>query len=84
MELDLHGQINKRKGWQKVILLTIQGYFDNKVGRNADILPLVCHVSVFYFCHIPAGASAPAHIDIGWTDYPFSAGGCGGLSESCH
>ena len=35
MELDLHEQINKRKGWQKVILLTIQGYFDNKVGRNA-------------------------------------------------
>ena len=35
MELDLHGQIKKRKGWQKVILLTIQGYFDNKVGRNA-------------------------------------------------
>lgn len=34
MELDLHGQIKKRKGWQKVILLTIQGYFDNKVGAT--------------------------------------------------
>lgn len=49
MELDLHGQINKRKGWQKVILLTIQGYFDNKVGRNAAAMTYYLLFAMFPF-----------------------------------
>ena len=49
MELDLHGQINKRKGWQKVILLTIQGYFDNKVGRNAAAMTYYLLFPFFIF-----------------------------------
>lgn len=49
MELDLHGQINKRKGWQKVILLTIQGYFDNKVGRNAADMTYYLLFAMFPF-----------------------------------
>ena len=49
MELDLHGQINKRKGWQKVILLTIQGYFDNKVGRNAAAVTYYLLFAMFPF-----------------------------------
>ena len=49
MELDLHGQIKKRKGWQKVILLTIQGYFDNKVGRNAAAMTYYLLFAMFPF-----------------------------------
>lgn len=49
MELDLHEQINKRKGWQKVILLTIQGYFDNKVGRNAAAMTYYLLFAMFPF-----------------------------------
>lgn len=49
MELDLHGQINKRKCWQKVILLTIQGYFDNKVGRNAAAMTYYLLFAMFPF-----------------------------------
>lgn len=49
MELDLYGQINKRKGWQKVILLTIQGYFDNKVGRNAAAMTYYLLFAMFPF-----------------------------------
>lgn len=49
MELDLHGQINKRKGWQKVILLTVQGYFDNKVGRNAAAMTYYLLFAMFPF-----------------------------------
>ena len=49
MELDLHGQIKKRKGWQKVILLTIQGYFDNKVGRNAAAMTYYLLFALFPF-----------------------------------
>ena len=49
MELDLHGHINKRKGWQKVILLTIQGYFDNKVGRNAAAMTYYLLFAMFPF-----------------------------------
>lgn len=49
MELDLHGQINKRKGWQKVILLTIQGYFDNKVGHNAAAMTYYLLFAMFPF-----------------------------------
>ena len=49
MELDLHGQIKKRKGWQKVILLTIQGYFDNKVGRNAASMTYYLLFAMFPF-----------------------------------
>lgn len=49
MELDLHGQINKRKDWQKVILLTIQGYFDNKVGRNAAAMTYYLLFAMFPF-----------------------------------
>lgn len=49
MELDLHGQIKKRKGWQKVILLTIQGYFDNKVGRNAAVMTYYLLFAMFPF-----------------------------------
>lgn len=49
MELDLHGHIKKRKGWQKVILLTIQGYFDNKVGRNAAAMTYYLLFAMFPF-----------------------------------
>lgn len=49
MEIDLHGQIKKRKGWQKVILLTIQGYFDNKVGRNAAAMTYYLLFAMFPF-----------------------------------
>lgn len=49
MELDLHGQINKRKGWQKVILLTVQGYFDNKVGCNAAAMTYYLLFAMFPF-----------------------------------
>lgn len=49
MELDLHEQINKRKGWKKVILLTIQGYFDNKVGRNAAAMTYYLLFAMFPF-----------------------------------
>ena len=49
MELDLHGQIKKRKGWQKVILLTIQGYFDNKVVRNAAAMTYYLLFAMFPF-----------------------------------
>lgn len=49
MELDLHGQIKKRKGWQKVILLTVQGYFDNKVGRNAAAMTYYLLFAMFPF-----------------------------------
>lgn len=49
MELDLHEQIKKRKGWQKVILLTIQGYFDNKVGRNAAAMTYYLLFAMFPF-----------------------------------
>lgn len=49
MELDLHEQINKRKGWQKVILLTIQEYFDNKVGRNAAAMTYYLLFAMFPF-----------------------------------
>ena len=49
MEPDSHGQINKRKGWQKVILLTIQGYFDNKVGRNAAAMTYYLLFAMFPF-----------------------------------
>ena len=49
MELDLHGHIKKRKGWQKVILLTIQGYFDNKVGRNAPAITYYLLFAMFPF-----------------------------------
>lgn len=49
MELDLHGQIKKRKGWQKVILLTIQVYFDNKVGRNAAAMTYYLLFAMFPF-----------------------------------
>ena len=49
MELDLHGQIKKRKGWQKVILLTIQGYFDNKGGRNAAAMTYYLLFAMFPF-----------------------------------
>lgn len=49
MELHLHGQIKKRKGWQKVFLLTIQGYFDNKVGRNAAAMTYYLLFAMFPF-----------------------------------
>ena len=49
MELDLHGQIKKRKDGQKVILLTIQGYFDNKVGRNAAAMTYYLLFAMFPF-----------------------------------
>ena len=42
MELDLHGQIKKRKGWQKVILLTIQ-------GRNAAAMTYYLLFAMFPF-----------------------------------
>ena len=49
MELDLHGQIKKRNGWQIVILLTIQGYFVNKVGRNAAAMTYYLLFAMFPF-----------------------------------
>lgn len=49
MDLDFREQIAKRKGWQKVILLTIQGYFDNKVGRNAAAMTYYLLFAMFPF-----------------------------------
>lgn len=48
MELDLH-DIDQRKNWQKVILLTIRGYFDNKVGRNAAAMTYYLLFAMFPF-----------------------------------
>lgn len=47
--MDLRKTIEKQRGWKKVLLLTIQGYFTNQIGRNAASMTYYLLFALFPF-----------------------------------